>query len=539
MGAGASISKYATDTLTAEQAKELTGEKYWDEATYNAAKNESGEVTKAKFLECAKKAGFVVVPATGALTDVMVLSGPVVGKVDSNSAIILLEVDEATSVSAILKSSCGHEVRATRDFPAGEARAFAIKGLKPNTTYTYSFEGLAPSQLSEIASLDTTIKTFPEKIETVRLIALSCDRPDRLLKGERNPWEKINTSDSCDVMLHLGDQVYTKMHNFLQRAEMKMDLYHHPSASDAGKKKMICQAEEELRGAYRYVWNLPSTRAVLAKSSHLMLWSDNDVANDFTEKEKKDGSQYYSEEFIQAGMGVFTEYQRQLWDPSCEGRLPHQIDPQKVDERMKEWHFHRYGPLGVFMVDMRGNRITSGGIMKKGNLMSEEQIDALKNALANEDITCMVIASEIPFVSNEAAAVREEAKKIKFLEGHWAYDEEGTSALFDMCFEWKAAKEGRDIVLIGGDVHIGYTTELTHKETNATIRAVCASPITNHVTPFYNPPEGDYGKYHFKHTPHLNMRNYCVLQASFDEAGKCKLDVNLELIETKGGDGHE
>ena len=120
------------------------------------------------------------------------------------------------------------------------------------------------------------------------------------------------------------------MHNFLNRAVMMMDLYNRPSATDAEKEKMISSAEEVLRGAYRYTFNLPSTRAALAQSSHLMIWSDNDIANDFTEKEKEDGS-YYSPEFLQAAMGVYSEYQRQLWDPENEGRLPHESDSSMVD----------------------------------------------------------------------------------------------------------------------------------------------------------------------------------------------------------------
>jgi hypothetical protein len=73
------------------------------------------------------------------------------------------------------------------------------------------------------------------------------------------------------------------MDGFLERAEMKMSNYDATMATENDKIKMRHEAEEELRGCYKYVWNLTSTRATLAKSSHLMIWSDNDVANDFTE----------------------------------------------------------------------------------------------------------------------------------------------------------------------------------------------------------------------------------------------------------------
>lgn len=321
----------------------------------------------------------------------MVLTGPVVGTVTSTSAIVLLEVDTDATITIVLTSSDGEEVRQSRTFPAGRARAFDIQELQPDTLYTYTFQGLAPSQKTAIDSLKTTIRTFPVSMEKIRLIALSCDRPRRLLEGDENPWDRINeecNQDKCDVMLHLGDQVYTVMDGFLERAEMKMAMFDHPSATPIEQRKMVHEAGKELRAAYRYTWNLDSCKSSLAQSSHLMIWGDNDVANDFTEKKTKNGEQYYSPQFVIGAMRVYTEYQRQLWDPSCEGILPHEEDPMKADSLMKEWHFHQYGGLGVFMVDMRGNHVTSSGQVLFGRpIMSDEQVQALKEAFATPGIS--------------------------------------------------------------------------------------------------------------------------------------------------------
>ena len=53
-----------------------------------------------------------------------------------------------------------------------------------------------------------------EDIRELTIVALSCDRPRRLLKGQENPWDRLDTlcrEGRCDVMLHIGDQVYTKV----------------------------------------------------------------------------------------------------------------------------------------------------------------------------------------------------------------------------------------------------------------------------------------------------------------------------------------
>ena len=82
-------------------------------------------------------------------------------------------------------------------------------------------------------------------------------------------------------------------------------------------------------------------RSALAQSSHLMIWSDNDIANDFTELGGK-----YSQAFLMAAMQVYTSYQRQLWDPKCNGRIS--MDAESLRTSMEEWHFHTYGRLGMY-----------------------------------------------------------------------------------------------------------------------------------------------------------------------------------------------
>jgi len=472
------------------------------------------------------------------LCEPLVLCGPVVGKVTDTTAVVLLELDEAGQVECVATSADGHSVSQKRLLPGKAARAFQLEGMKPDTAYTYTFNGLNLSQKKEIDALRCSIKTFKSAVDIkeVTVLVQSCDRPDRLLPQDTNPWTVLDDKckkGECDILLHLGDQVYTKMKGFLERACMVMDLYDDPATSAATRKKMIAEAEEELRRAYRFTWGLPATRSVMAQSSHLMLWSDNDVANDFTEATKKGSNeQKYSDQFIQSAMGVYTEYQRQLWDPKCEGQLP-----ADKSARMEEWNFHTYGGLGIFMVDMRGNRITAGGVMQKGDLMSAKQKKALEDAFATPGLSCMLVASEIPFVSESPEMVQKSAQFITFLEGHWAYKEDECTWLYDLCFDWKAGAEGREVVLLGGDIHTGVMTDLKCNKTNSVIKSVTASPITNHVCGFFCVKEGRFNdRYNWSHTHYPNMRNFCKIKAKFED-GKCSsLDVEMELIPASKSD---
>ena len=50
-----------------------------------------------------------------------------------------------------------------------------------------------------------------------------------------------------------------------------------------------------------------------------MIWSDNDVANDFTTLKDQNGEQAYPAAFLQAGIKMYQEYQRSLWDINFAG----------------------------------------------------------------------------------------------------------------------------------------------------------------------------------------------------------------------------
>ena len=225
--------------------------------------------------------------------------------------------------------------------------------------------------------------------------------------------------------------IRTPRWGFLDRACMIMDLYDDPMTT-AASKKMIAEAEEEL-GAPTATSGHARHAPVLAQSSHLMLWSDNDVANDYGGDQKGSDEQKYSDQFIKSAMGVYTEYQRQLWDlvrgPAAQGR------------RVGDGGTSTYRGLGVFMVDMRGmdHRGWRDGEGRHHERQAEEGArGGLPDARAE-----LHAGGERDSVRVESPAmVQESAKFVKFLEGHWAYKEDECTWLYDLCFDWKAARRG-------------------------------------------------------------------------------------------------
>lgn len=455
--------------------------------------------------------------------------GPVVGEVTANMAIVMIEVKDLSRPSADIVCDLYKKGRKTKEqsvqrmCPFTTPTSFVFDGLDSNTDYVAVFNGLCKSDAPRAYALFKT-KCSAEEMKSFKIIALSCDRPDRMLLGQKNPWyELAKKSYNVDCMLHLGDQVYNKGEdndNILQLFDSTYD-----TLSPKQQQKMKKRAKALLRKKYRETWNKKMTRDTLQRGSHLMIWSDNDVANDFTTLKDQDGSQAYPPAFLQCGIEVYRHYQRILWDPETTGALPE--DPE---EYFSEYHYHIYGPIGIFLIDMRGNRITADGVQHSENpLVSASQWEAIEAFFAHEELKVIIMCSEIPFVGDDPVSIKHKAEKVDFLKDHWPYNVDDLVRLLDLSFNWKAAKEDeREVVFLGGDIHCGVTSVIRDEDTDLTITHLTTSPITNHVCKYFPDLRGRINdRYSYDHMPlGQSQRNYAeiniTLHPSFSVTSQLK-----------------
>ncbi len=289
--------------------------------------------------------------------------------------------------------------------------------------------------------------------------------------------------------------------------------------SDDKQIDMTERAHELWRQKYRENFTRPFKRDVLASTSNLMIWSDNDVANDFTTLKDpvNAGDQQYHPMFLKCGMEAYRDYQRKLWDPESDCRLTEDYG------EVAEWHSHCYGPVGIFFFDLRGNRITSDGVQQSdNNLLSEAQWEAFENFMSNPDMRAAILCSETPFIGEEPEVCKEkvEAGGMDFLKDHWYYNDQELLKLVEICFNWKAEADGaKDVILVAGDIHCGVTSCLTDEETGLQINHYTTSPVTNHVCKFFPSLSGSLSeRFHFNHLPlGKNFRNYLDVDIRFDE----------------------
>ena len=85
-------------------------------------------------------------------------------------------------------------------------------------------------------------------------------------------------------------------------------------------------------------------------------------------------------------------------------------------------------------------------------------------------------------------------------------------------------------MLLAGDIHVGVDSVITDSQTGLTIRHVTTSPITNSVSPFFNPLEGEINeRYSYTHKVLDKLHNYCSLDISLADDG-VSVEATVELI---------
>jgi hypothetical protein len=236
-----------------------------------------------------------------------------------------------------------------------------------------------------------------------------------------------------------------------------------------------------------------------------MIWSDNDIYNDFTIDKEIPSA------LISLGQQTYRLYQRALWDDNIYDDMHH----------TEEHHFHKFGALGIMILDMRGNRVDPDGTQFPENpIISDNQWSEIHQLCNDDEIKALIVCSEIPFVSESPEKVKAGAEKIPFLKDHWAYNDKELFQLLDLLFDWKAKGNGtREVVLVGGDIHVGVTTTVRDSKTNMEIKQITTSPISNHVCGFFPDREGSISeRYSYSHVPldHEKNYGYFVFRASED-----------------------
>ena len=411
-----------------------------------------------------------------------VLLGPVIGKVTDDTAHVLLEVGEVALVTCVVTDVLDSRLvlRQTQRQPARRPRVFVVRGLTPERRYSVRFEGVEDPHLHE----GRFCTVGDDNVEKMNIVSVCNDLPDQLGRGADNPWQALYECmpplqpwGGPDLVLHLGGQVDVRRGfpgavGVLRRT---------------GERSLLeAEALEHVRDVYRFTWTLPYVREVLASCPHLMLWNDQDICRGFARTGQQDQGALdapggaaalvhgpWGPALRRLARQAFREYQRQLWDPEYEDGAWAPADSRRgVAERS----FHRFGRVGVFMLDTRGNRLdASGGFHPHEAMLSLQQWRELGNAVSDPDLRALVVATERPVVDDspqDAALKAVHPSQARLREG-WPYHGADLHRLLDLVFAWVRSSDDigvqshRAAIFVAGGMHAGVETLIEMRETEA------------------------------------------------------------------------
>ena len=228
--------------------------------------------------------------------------------------------------------------------------------------------------------------------------------------------------------------------------------------NSAEQRRLEAAAQDALRGAYRAHWNLPGVREALAQGGRLMLRGANDIGelllgpsrspaplprgNSSSEGSGEGGCASGSKTGGSSGgssgsaitgadrrklcalvEGVYREYQRALWDPTLGQGGPPQFGCSAIPNSSNhssagggqddagggggghgEWHYHLFGCLGVFVMDLKEQRLWGSGAggapPQEVPLVTAAQWRSLNSVLASakqSGLAHLVVCSEVKY----------------------------------------------------------------------------------------------------------------------------------------------
>ncbi|HEV2860399.1 MAG TPA: alkaline phosphatase D family protein [Pyrinomonadaceae bacterium] len=441
--------------------------------------------------------------------------GPVVGEVTDTTARILVEVDSSVQVTCEATDPNKNVVTQTVSFTKDRPSVFKLQGLSPETEYQLAFKGVAAGHPKG------RVRTFKANADRLNVAAVSCDFLGR--RGEANLWADLRDRyvipGDVDLLLHLGDQIYGDA--TFARA-LKIIRGKEPKTKAAQDEQIL----EAYRRLYRVWWSEPSTRDVLANVSNLMIWDDHEIRDDWGSR--REDSDPDSVEFRIGTLArqVYREYQRQLWE-----------DPPHSDA---EEHFHVWGQIGVLFVDQRGGRSFGRDAARPylGTRQWENIVAALGVGGAFSAVRALIVVTSVPLVYLGSHITEFGTAAADDLFDHWSHplhNKEQVEMIRELR-KWKDAAPGqRELLVVGGDVHVGGHTDILHED-ETVFKQLITSPITN-IPPKWHAflgllilTESEQqitGSYSYEHHDFTNKRNYGIILVRVPPNGAPRVEGTL------------
>lgn len=453
----------------------------------------------------------------------------------------------------------------------GKPCTFAVWGLEPATCYLVLLSGVSqPDQELRIARF----RTMPERVESLRIVAICGQQAPEAELSDASPWACLANlacaGPEVQLVLHVGSTIDA----IPAMAEAAAYLKDYASFKEGPRRDQERRACDALRNAYCEAWGRDvGLRRVLAEvGSHLTVFSPPCALEPLLRQlgQVTESAEAEAEEWralLRSSLDIYYEYQRSLWhDASDSGvRAVKRFSRVKLsddsadadylddlDERasfefwqnvggwsqgvVEEWHFHKYGRIGIFMLDTKGNRFRADGRLAATDaqkneywpLISAQQWTALQDAMQEDSMQVLVLASDIPyFVEAPILTAGDTTPPKNGKKGSpmgnffdWCSRPKELTALLKMVFEWKQDQyPAREVVLISGGHSFGTSGDVCDHQYGLNIPLVITGPALGPVRP---PPN-------WSLSGNVGGRFSYVYRAPSEHCNFCTVDIDLEM----------
>lgn len=392
---------------------------------------------------------------------ISVVVGPIIGRVDTTTARVLIEFDNDAEVTVTLTAPDGTTLNSSKSVTGSIPVPFSFANLTAGTRYSVSVTN--PS----IEIVESYFNTLSGESGKLNFAVVSCN--DRGIQASKEPqadlWADLTRriqNNEVTYLFQIGDQVY-------------MDDPH--AGEDPNKPyfafmRILNETAQEnwddrrdellniLRDEYRNTWSIPSIRDALSKIPSLTILDDHQIRDDWgyldKDRDPNTADYYYGALARQ----VFYEYERQLRED---------IDFNNLSTVTQEYYYEVFNDIGFFFVDYRGIRSWHRDYSQLGDTqLGVNQTELLQQLLEPNNGT-LANATNFFLVSPLTVAfLVEPLIRIGYLVNNdaqesWSYgysDEQ--ASLLDTMRNWKIARPGREVTIIQGDIHMGGYTDLIY-----------------------------------------------------------------------------
>jgi len=393
-------------------------------------------------------------------SSVKITLGPVIGKTTYNSTRILAEFDKAEEVTCTLKTLAGKSLHTKQIAKANIPIVFKFDDLEPKTHYTVTFS--CPSSESRF----WTLRKDDDNPGNLNVAVVSCNEisaqfPRKNKKEKKDLWIGIGARairHEIDYLFHIGDQFYLDMGFYgVNEDNPYMKVIKILKATKQEEwKQLENQLLEILREACRRTWRYPSVARTLANVPNLTICDDHEFRDDWGYKSRDitpgKPDHYYGE----LARRVYYEYQRQLRED---------INFDRLEDLRCEYYDEIIHGVGVSFMEYRGCRSWFKEEKLKETKIGEKQsawISSLYEKKGKFDkLSATLFISPLPIFFLSRSLSKIVRLKVNDIQEYWMYDSvDQLIGLVGLLRRWKDRKDNRDILVLGGDVHMGGKSDI-------------------------------------------------------------------------------